>query len=219
MRFNDMHKIASAICLSIVAMTGFEAAAETDTLPLYTFEIGCDFPVDEGGKPIPLEHNENYQKLANSLVDFVSFAKKYQGRAVYVRFLIESSNSAGGCDMFRDHLIKQLPQGVKYDDLDIAYGIRRLPEEASDAPRLSIWARTLGTNAGSTSVILPDISSVPINGLFITREFGHFYVFQGPVVMNYLSGNGFDAAQFYPLQNSEIFWKEISKIEPYISKY
>ena len=115
--------------------------------------------------------------------------------------------------MFDDHLAEDLPSGKTPNDIDRQFGLHQYNvEDTDDDLFYRLWVRTSEVNSGTMSVLVPHPSSVPQDGLFITRRFGDTYYFSGPVILGFSEGNGFDAVVLHPLGNSQIFWREISEI-------
>jgi hypothetical protein len=200
--------------LSVLLITNYGLAyAENISLPVHRFSASCDFFIDEDAVPLIVENEALHGKIQNSTVSFVEFAKSHQGQATYVEFSIEASNSAGWCMMFDDHLAEDLPSGTTPNDIDRQFGLHKYSIEDSDTDVFyRLWVRTSEVNSGTMSVIIPHPSSIPSDGLFVTRRFGDTYYFSGPVILGFSEGNGFDAVVLHPLGNSQIFWREISEI-------
>ncbi len=206
---------SSTLALLAIFLVAFYGQAQADdaSLPVHRLSASCSYYINEDGVPLIAENEVLRLELESSVVDFVQFAKDHQGQATYVEFSIQASNSAGLCLMFDDHLASDLPPGKTLGSLDRSYGFNEIEQgKADDETTYRLWARTAEHNAGTTSIILPHPSEIPSDGLFVTRRFGDFYYFSGPVILGFSEGNGFESAVLQPIGNSQFFWKEISEI-------
>lgn len=196
--------------VAVVALAA-PALAEQTSLPVHRVNVSCQFALDGQGNV--LDQSTIHEEIAAAVVGLADFAREHEGQAVYIEIAIEASDSSRYCEMYDDHIQEELPESVSFDDIDRWYGIRNLSTQNAGPETFNLWARTLETNAGLTHLVLPMLSDIPVDGLFVTQRFSHFYYYRGPSTVRYLTGNGFDAVEIYPIGNSQFFWKEISEIE------
>ncbi|MCF7779376.1 hypothetical protein GLP59_17355 [Sulfitobacter sp. M220] len=200
--------------LSFFLVTSYGLAnAENISLPVHRFGASCDFFIGDDALPLVVENKALHEKIQDSVVSFVEFAKNHQGQATYVEFSIRSSNSAGWCMMFDDHLVEDLPSNKQLSGVDRQFGLHQSDDKNSNEEiSYRLWVRTSEVNSGTMSIIFPHPSNIPSDGLFVTRRFGDTYYFSGPVILRLTEGNGFDAVALQPIGNSQFFWKEIYQI-------
>lgn len=189
----------------IIAATAYS----TVKMPIYEFTTDCEIAFDGKGKPIAKTNDPKQVSLSQNIRSFVDFASSHQGEVVYLKFHIEATDHAGGCAMHSAQLPQYFNAGQNsIDFLDIKFGIDNGQVKGQD-----LWVRTAEFNAGSTHIFLPDVKDINTNGLYTYQQDYAYYAVSGPFVLQYSQANGFNAASFAPVEQSEIFWHEIQCVK------
>lgn len=172
------------------ASLGWGAMADP-VLPRHSVSLVCD------------PDTETYVQELRSVFDF---ARDVAGLPVYLSIDVQASDGSGACALFETEQSRDDPQ--RPDD----HGIRH-HDDGRETGDLIAWARTLGFNAGTTSLTLPDTSALPPDGLHELRTSSRsFFRYVGPAVLRTFVSNGNDHVIAVPITDSHRYWREIMQL-------
>ena len=160
--------------LALAAIVFAVARLAAPPLPAYRVMTSCD----TGTNPAPIG-------------DFVAFAEKHAGEVAYIEFGIEASSHAGDCAI-EDNADSEDRAAVSL--APPASGGRW----ADDGFALVLSAIRDGN---IVSIALPTPETMPLGEPLIAHRDWFRYYASGLYVLRHETGNGFEGASFYPLEN------------------